>query len=197
MQKRLVSVLGVLLALQLLLAWGLARDDGDLAAPGGRQLLFSSLAAEAVEGLRLEGPDGEALVIRRRAPGWQLQGESGDESGVPVDAARVDVLLDRLLALDSTGPVANSESAHDRLRVGEDDFERRISFLGQKGELAVLYLGSAPDMRSVHARVAGESAVHAVAISAWEVPVQPQSWSQPEPAQEPEPEPEPEPEGTP
>ena len=200
MQKRLVSVLAVLLGLQLLLAWGLTRDDGDLVAPGGGQLLFSSLAAEAVEGLRLEGPDGEALVIRRRAPGWQLQDDSGGGSEVPADAARVDALLDRLLALDSTGPVANSEAAHDRLRVSEEDFERRISFLGQAGELAVLYLGSAPDMRSVHARVAGESAVHAVAISAWEVPVQPDSWrlsapeSDPGPAagsQAPEPEPAP------
>lgn len=197
MQKRLVSVLGVLLALQLLLAWGLTRERDGLAAPAGRQPLLPSLSAEAVQGLRLEGPGGEAVVIRRQAPGWQLQDESGDGGEVPADAARVEALLDRLLALDSTGPVANSESAHDRLRVSEDDFERRISFLGQAGDLAVLYLGSAPDMRSVHARVAGESAVHAVAISAWEVPVQPQSWSQPEPAQDSEPEPEPEPEGTP
>lgn len=189
MQKRLVSVLVVLLGLQLLLAWGLTRQNDGLAGPAGRQSLLPSLAADAVAGLRLEGPDGETVVIRRQGSGWQLQGEGGDESGLAADAARVEGLLDRLLTLDSSGPVTNSEDAHARLRVGDDDFERRISFLGEGGELAILYLGSAPDMRSVHARVAGENAVHAVAISAWEVPVQSESWRQPEPEPSPTSEP--------
>lgn len=176
MQKHIVSVLSLLLGLQLLLAWGLSTGNETLVAPAGRQPLLS-VGAEAIQSLRLEGPNEAGLLLQRQEAGWQLQGEES----VPADAARVDELLAKLLALDSSGPVATSDGAHDRLRVSDADFERRITLLGEAGELATLYLGSAPDMRSMHARVAGEDAVHAVGISAWEVPVQPESWRQPEP----------------
>lgn len=179
MHKRLTSLLALLLGLQLLLAWGLGRQGDGVAEVVARGTLLD-VAAGQVDVLQLEGPEGARVLLQRSADGWILP-DLGDGEVQPAYAERVERLLEQLLALQSSGPLASSDSAQVRLRVTDEDFERRITLRDEDAELAVLYLGSAPDMRHMHARVAGQSAVHRVAISAWQVPVVPQDWLPVEP----------------
>lgn len=169
--NRIIRWLALLLAVQLLLAVGLSRTGPDLTASAERAPLLS-FERGAVDRILLEGPEGAAMTLRRADDAWTLT----ELDGFPADTTKVDQLLARLAELQGGVPAATSAAAHDRFRVAEDDFERRIRLFSGEESLATLYLGSSPGMGQIHARAGDSDVIQVVKLAAFDIPVKADDW---------------------
>jgi len=170
MQKTL-RILAILLAAQLLLALGLNLGGPRLAAhPADAPLL--DLAGRTVDGITLEGGEGESLTLSKTGDGWVLPGEED----FPADTDKVTRLLERLQGLGRGLPVATSSGALKRFKVAEDDFERRIRLAAGDDIVATLYVGTSPGVRRGHVRRDGDDAVYALEFASYDVPLKREDW---------------------
>lgn len=146
-------VLGLagLLLVQLLLALGLGLGlgGGRAMTPVAADAPLLDFAPKAVRSIRIESGDGtEPLTLTRADEGWTL----ASLADAPVQGDKVDQLLDGLIALRQTLPIATTEAAHTRFKVADDAFERRLTLEGDQGALASLLIGDSPGFRRVFAR---------------------------------------------
>jgi hypothetical protein len=162
----MIRILAILLLLQLVLAtalyWPEAQQRGAPAA------LLAGARAD-VTGLTVSGESSE-VTLSRGDSGWTL------DSGLPADAARVDLLLGALLESDPGYAIANSDSAARRFEVSEEEFQRRVSLATEGGETLTAYIGSSPAFRKVHARADGSSAIHVLDLNSYDAPTAAESW---------------------
>jgi len=170
--KKTIQWLAVLLAAQLLLALGLGLSGSALTPSQGGDTPLLAFDKAAVDRITLEGPDQAKVVLVKKEGRWRLP-EAGD---FPADSTRVAQLLDRLAGLKGGDVVATTRSAHDRFKVSDEAFERRITLAKGDATQATLYLGSSPALRRVHARRQGEEAVHIVELAIFDVPVKAADW---------------------
>jgi hypothetical protein len=168
--KKWIVVLSALLVLQLALAIGLNLTGEDYGTFEPQEKLLG-VDEPAVDGLRIE--DGESSVALHRRDGRWVLPEEGD---FPADQGAVERLLGQLAALEKSWPVATTSSAAKRFEVAEDTFERKLTLLVGEEPAAVLYVGTSPGFRKVHARPAGEDAVYAVTLDTWEASARPDDW---------------------
>ena len=168
---RTIRLLALLLGVQLLLALGLHFTGPDLAA-GAAQTSLLSFDRERVDRVLVEGTDQTRVTLAKRDGAWTLP----ELDGFPADATRVAQLLARLAELQGGLPVATSAAAQPRFRVGESDFERRVTLFAGDEKLATLYLGSSPGMGQIHARADGSDRIQVVELAAFDIPVQTDDW---------------------
>ena len=170
MQKTM-GMLGVLLAVQLVLAVSMSTTGPDLTAQRPDTPLLD-LGGVAVDHLTIEGPDKQQVILARVGEDWLLP--ASDD--FPADASKVNLLLERLKGLKRGLAVATSPGAKKRFRVSDEDFERRV-LLGEGDEtVATLYFGTSPGMRRVHARTGEDEAVYTTAFGTYDAPVKPEAW---------------------
>lgn len=167
---RTIRLLALLLGAQLLLALGLHFTGPDLAA--GAQTPLLSFDRERVDRVLVEGTGQTQVTLAKRDGAWTLP----ELDGFPADATRVAQLLARLAELQGDLPVATSAAAQPRFRVGDADFERRVTLFAGDDKLATLYLGSSPGMGQIHARADGSDRILVVDLSAFDIPVQTDDW---------------------
>ncbi len=168
--RRWIVLLSILLGVQVLAAvLLLAQQQASPASQAHRNLLDFDPAV--VDRIVVESPDGKVELVKRKER-WVIPGEPE----LPADKGQVRALLDRLSALRTGAVVATSESAHERFRVGDEDFERRITLYQGERRLASLLVGTSPNFRLVHVRVPGEEAIYAVQFATYEAPDQPREW---------------------
>lgn len=173
--QRTIGILSGLLALQLALA-ALLGLRSDRLAPAAQEVALIGAELKEADRLTIDGPAPAASAARvelvRRDGSWRLPGYHD----APADGPRVQELLDRLAGLKRGLPVATSEAALERFKVGERDYERRL-VAGRGGtDLATLYVGISPGLRQAHARSAGDRAVYSVALAAYELPTGAADW---------------------
>ncbi len=169
--EKSIKLLTALLVLQMLAAVGLGLTDRGLSA-GSQTGPLLEVDGEKVDRITLEGPDGAKVVLANKDGRWQLP----DAGGFPADGDRVRRLIDRLSGLQAGTPVATSDEARRRFKVGEEAFERRITLARGDQTLATLYLGSSPGMKRIHARTGDQEAIHVVELAAYQVPVSADDW---------------------
>lgn len=169
--QKIIGMLAVLLAAQLVLAVGMSYTGPNLTAQRPDTPLLD-LGERTVDRLTIEGSDDQQLVLARRGEDWVLP-ETGD---FPADSKKVDHLLERLKGLKRGLPVATSEPAMKRFKVSEDAFERRVMLAQGDETLATLYFGTSPGMRRVHARTDADDAVYAAEFGLYDAPVKPEDW---------------------
>jgi hypothetical protein len=161
-----IRVLSLLLVAQLALVayvyW--PRESG----PAVATALVEDLPAAAIQSLRIS--DGESVVALRRAGDAWL-----GEDDLPADADKVDLLLTALTATDPGYAIATSAGAALRFEVAEARFQRRIELTGAAGS-EVVYLGTSPAFRKVHARRADAEAVHVIDLNSYDAPSAFASW---------------------
>lgn len=170
MQKR-ITILMMVLAVQLLLAAILLNKRDDYGAFQTQEHLLD-IDKSKIDVLFIESADKSSLRIERKDGKWILPASQG----FPASPDKLDALLDKLLTLKPSWPVATSASAASRFKVSDDEFERRISLLAGEQTLAKLYLGSSPGFRKIHARVDGKDAIYSVAFSAFEAETKSDDW---------------------
>lgn len=165
-----IGILAGLLIGQLALAVALHRSDDRFAAfePRDKLLAFDQ---KAVDGLRIEAGT-TSLVLRKRDGQWRLP----DKGDFPADQGAVEGLLGRLASLEKGLAVATSIGAAKRFKVDEGAFERKLTVLANDQPQAVLFLGSSPGFRKVHARPHNEEAVYSVTFDTWETSPKADDW---------------------
>ncbi|MBU0481042.1 MAG: DUF4340 domain-containing protein [Proteobacteria bacterium] len=165
----LAGLLAVQLVLVVIMFW--RSDDGALPETA----LLTGLRADAINTVQIADEDGGTLVMRRREKGWQVAIEK--DVWYPADGDKVDSLVTKLATLNSSRLVTRTRASHGRLKVADQKFGRRLELAGDGKEPAVLYLGTAPNHKSIHVRVAGDDKVYLVKdLAAWEVQVDPGTW---------------------
>lgn len=169
--NRYVGILAGVLAVQLLVAAGMSFTGPSLAAFRPDVPLFD-LAGRAVDRLTIESAEDGQVVLARKDDGWVLP----HASDFPADTAKVDDLIQQLQDLKRGMAVATSASAHQRFKVTDDEFERRLVLASGDETLATLYLGSSPRVREVHARTSDDAAIYSVPIGVYEVPADQDDW---------------------
>jgi hypothetical protein len=162
-----IGLLGIVLALQLVVTGWLLLRDATVEAGGGPLLEF---AADTVDAMELADGDGGRTVLAYREGAWQL------DSGHPADSVRVTELLDRLAGLQAAWPVATTLSASERFEVTAERHQRHVRLLADGQVIAEAFFGTSPGYQRVHARRAGDEAVHSVALSNFQVPVGADEW---------------------
>ncbi len=170
--NRTNQILAALLALQIVIAvvvfW--PRSEAGL---GSGESLFPGLETDQVMRLTIDDSLGEQIQMAKNDAGWVLP--KADD--YPVFEDRVSELLTTIAGLRTDRLVARTETSHKRLRVADDDFERRIVFELADGTTHTLYAGTSPTFRVSHVRADDGQEVYLVSdFSAASASVQANAW---------------------
>jgi hypothetical protein len=106
--------------------------------------------------MTIAGPGEANLEMARQSGSWVLP-QAGN---YPVQSEDVDGLLKKIVALQADRLVTQTEASHKRMKVAEDDFERRITLRLADGTEHHLFLGTSPSFGAVHVRAGGEDEVY-------------------------------------
>jgi hypothetical protein len=162
MIRVLVLLLAAQLTLTVYLYW--PRDIQSRAPT----VLVEELTRDAVQSI--EVGDGKSTVtLTRNGDRWLMTGD------LPADTVRVATLLTALMEGDPGYAIATSDSAAERFDVADSSFERRVELTGS-GLTRGIYLGTAPTLRKVHARRAGENAIYVIDLNSHDAPTSEASW---------------------
>ncbi|MEA1049212.1 DUF4340 domain-containing protein [Lamprobacter modestohalophilus] len=168
LQTPAVSALIALLVAQLVAALVLAGNAMQTSSTADAPLL--NLVSDQVKRIEIDSAD-EQVVLARATEGWVLPALAD----FPADADKVDRLLSTLTALQRPLPVGASAETQRRLKVADDNAERRITLYGNTGntgdigdigdtgdvgELTQLLTGDSPGFRRLYARLADEETVY-------------------------------------
>ncbi len=124
-----------------------------------------------VDELRIEAQDSQTVLAKSES-GWRLP----DYFDFPASSGRIETLLKRLSQLEPGWPVGRSADAATRFKVGDDAFERKLSLRKQDQDLAVLFLGTSPGFRKVHARTSDTEEIFAVEFGTFEAAAEATAW---------------------
>ena len=162
--------LAVLLIVQLLLAIGIYAYQRN-AQP--------HINAQPLLGINLDDADklvisdaSQQVVLQKSGAAWQLP----ELQQLPVDAAKLNSLLDKIKGTKLTWPITTTASSHERFEVADNKFQRRVQIIQGDKTLAEILLGTSPGFKKVHVRRAGEDAVYAVELSSFEFAVGNNDW---------------------
>jgi hypothetical protein len=153
-------ILAIALIVQLALL-GVLYLGSDKRAGDAQQKLLPQVDAFTPDRILIDARDEEEpLSLERRGEGWTL----GDPAGYPVDAAKVDGLLDKLEELSIRRPVVSSSRYHAALKVSGDEHERRLRIWDSDDDdpKVDLYLGTSPNFDISHVRLGGDDRVYEV-----------------------------------
>jgi len=159
-------ILALLLVLQLglvAMTWW-PRDRSALAPHPLLEIDRAAISELRIEASRDGGEGrGEGVRLVREGQDWKV----ASAAGYPATPAKVDELLDSLLALRVTVPIATRQTSHNALNVGEDEYGKRVAIVSGDGEAVELVIGAAA-RNSVHVREADASEVYlAKGLSEW------------------------------
>ncbi len=171
MNRRNLVLVGTLILQIILVAVVLWPRSGAAGEEG--QSLFPDVEAAQIVALSITDASGETINLARESGSWVLP----DADDYPCQEGKVPELLIKLVELRSGSLVTQTSASHKRLKVAEDDFERRIEFELADGSRHQLYLGSSPTFSATHVRVAGQDEVYLTSdLSATDTSTQPTSW---------------------
>ena len=155
-QLTLAGLLGVQVVLILVFHSPFAAATAGLEA----RPLLPALEAITPTLLEVQGEGDESLRLVRRDDGWGIE----SLGGFPADDTKVDELLRELKELRVRRPVVSSGRYLDTFKVADDDHEARLRLWADAaGDPTVdLIVGSSPNFRTCHVRVAGENSVYEV-----------------------------------
>jgi len=148
--RALIIILVLQLVLSAVVLWPRS------AASGPAEALFPDLETGNVVAVSIAGPGGESLDLARESGSWVLP-QAGN---YPVQGDDVDALLTKIAALQADRLVTQTAASHKRMKVAEDDFERRITLRLADGTEHILFLGTSPSFGAVHVRAEGEDEVY-------------------------------------
>jgi len=170
--NRLISLLGVALGVQLVLAVLLGMIGGGVASvTSGDPLLHFD--GKAVDHITIEQPNKAALVLERQGGTWSLPALSG----FLAFSNKADALLNQLAGLRKRIPIASSSTALQRFKVSPAAYEHKVVLAAGEKTLATLWLGDSPGFRQVYGRANDEDSVYNLDLAVYEVNSDPNQWA--------------------
>ncbi len=144
----------------------------DAAQAGGGPLL-PEFAADEVVGLTIEDSSDNQIVLAKEGNDWVLP----NADDFPADGQAVTPFLEKFEGVESNRLVTRTEASHDRLGVGADQFERRVTLEFADGSQRELYVGTSAGAGATHVRLAEQPEVFLTAeLSSFEANAQASGW---------------------
>jgi hypothetical protein len=157
MSRTQLYLTGLLLVQVVLIVVFRSPFAGASAAYESRALL-PVLDAITPSQIEIVGADDESIKLVRQDGEWGVD----DLGGFPADGQKIDELLGNLQDVRVRRPVVSSQRYHASFKVAEEDKEARIRLWDETGgEPDVdVFVGSSPNFRTSHVRLAEEDAVY-------------------------------------
>ncbi|WP_221795270.1 DUF4340 domain-containing protein [Oceanobacter mangrovi] len=150
MQKAVWGLLA-LLVLQLIGSFVAGRGDGAYAPATASGKLIELTAGDVSKITISDGNSSE--VLTKSGDHWQ------SDNGLPANPSMVKSLLDDLVALQASAPVATNESSYQRLKVADDDYYRKLTLALSNGKQIELLVGNSPGFKQSYLRLTGATEV--------------------------------------
>ena len=171
MLNRSNLILAVLLLIQLTLL-GIAAISAARIEPARTEPLLTAFSTEAVERITVADDLGNEVSLAKNEEGWVLP----NADDFPVDAAKVEELLDKIAGLNTSRLIASNPSSLARLEVKDGDFQRRLN-LASASSTEVIYLGGSGGANTTYVRHADDDRVYlGMGLNTWEAPTQVSLW---------------------
>lgn len=151
---RIHKILAALLGIQILIGLIVYWPRGAVTLPGAP--LLGELSAGEIVGLVFSDNTGSQVRLARLGTEWILP----DAGNFPADSMRLDSFIERLLAVQTNRLITQTAGSHRRLKVAEDDFERRIELDLNDGRRLTVFIGSSSGTRATHIRLSGQDQVY-------------------------------------
>lgn len=138
-----------------------------------RSLVVSGMVAEEIVGIDIASGE-ESVRLERASPTapWTVASASGWRA----DGKKVDKALGEVLGLETADLISSTANHHVDLKVGDSDFERKITLTGAAGTREVVF-GTSASGSGVHLRRGDETDVFAARdFSTWTLGTAANSW---------------------
>ena len=153
MIKRTQQILIGLVAVQIILAVIVFWPRGAVATTGAP--LLGSLKATDITAIAIRDDKGVNVKLTRSGEQWVV----ADSDDFPVQAGKVQPVLDKLVAVKTSRLATQTAASHRRLQVADDTYARKID-LTTNAAPVTLYLGTSAGGTNVHVRLAGQDQVY-------------------------------------
>jgi len=130
--------------------------EGEKEALAGQLSLLPGVEEGDIVALTIADANDRAITLARVDGNWVLP-EAGD---YPAEAEAVTTLVTKIVGLRADRLVTQTSASHKRLKVAEDDFERRIDVHLADGTRQRLYVGNSPSWQTAHVRADGRDEVY-------------------------------------
>jgi hypothetical protein len=171
--NRLNQILVAVLAVQIVIAGGIYYASKPLPS-AELQTVLLDFDPQKVSRVTIVGEDGEQALLSKSGETWQLP----DYHQLPVDAGKLQRMLDSLASTRSGWPVASTSDGRERFKVGDDNFNKKVVLGSGEEALKTLYIGTSPGYRQLYVRRDGEDAVYEVKLDNYEISPRNSDWLQ-------------------
>ena len=163
----LLGVLVVQLALVGFVFWPRSTSANAAGAP-----LLGQVKADDVATLTITDKQG-STKLAKQGDQWVVP----DADNYPADAAKINPLITKLVALKGDRLVTTTTASQSQLQVADDNYVSKVDLQGASGTNYTIYLGSMTGGSSTHVRVGGQSNVYLASdIYTWDVKSDVSSW---------------------
>jgi len=158
-----LAVLATTLALQIVTYCVLLWIETDTSTTQHTQAL-SQLSAKSIEEVHIVDYLNNSVTLKRTDEGWRIP----QLGNLPADSVKVAALFSALQAQPSRWPVAETASSAQRFEVANKRHQHKVTLRDAQGNSEVIYLGTVPGLRQVHARNAEQAAIYAITFGSVE-----------------------------
>ncbi len=171
--NRKILTLFIVLIIQIGLALGIYFNKEETGAFTTEERLLDFDAAAVDKILLEDGEEKTSLVVKKEKGVWVLP----NHHGFPASSGKTEDFIKKISSIKKNWPVATTKSTAKRFKLGEENFEKKITFSMGDKESKALLVGTSPGFRKVHARLPGDDNIFAIEFSSYEAEVKPEEWT--------------------
>lgn len=169
MQKT-IRLLSTCFIVQLFLAVGLFTWNSSQTHQYSEQVVFADDLSDIDEIIISDNKTD--ILIKKSLNNWVLP----EHNNLPVDKSKYQSLISKLSDIKLSWPVSTSSTSIKRFEVANDNYQKKITLKSNGDIKDVLYLGTSPSFKKVHARLNEQTEVYAVNFNNYDAPVEFKSW---------------------
>ncbi len=159
----------VLLVQLAFIAWTVADSSSNVV----EEIPLIALDRSEINQIILEKRNQSPLTISTTDEGWLLP----QFKQVNISTNKVETLLNQLLKIKTSWPVAQTKTAAKQFQVGDDDYLAKISLTNHKRETVDLLLGLSPGFKSTYARIAKSDEIYMIPFDLLTLSIRSKDWS--------------------
>lgn len=169
--NKAVTILSVVLGAQVILA-GALFYNGQNSFETQTPVSLLSLEQQTINEITLQEDDNDKpLTLVKNGEDWHL----ADYPNLPLLDYKVSALTDTLINSKVNWPVSRTEASHERFKVADDNFEKRITYKLGDDEVDIL-LGESPSFKKLYVRNGDKSDVFTIEFSGYQLSVDKNDW---------------------
>lgn len=114
-------------------------------------------------------------ILRKQGAHWVLP----QLQDLPVNPSKLEQLVSGISSTENGWPVAHSTAARQRFQVADYHHRRKLTLMNNDQTLGIIYLGTSPGFRKVHARSAERDAIYSITYNAFDAAGSAGAWLDP------------------